>query len=88
MSSNGSWRKPRIWRLPEKDRTAIFNFTFLWSLFEAQIMSNFARADVICAKVDEWRAADTLNTENYDVELAYFRSATSRMELSRITSGT
>jgi len=43
---------------------------------------------VICAKVDGVARADTLNTENYDVELAYFGSATSRMELSRITSGT
>ncbi len=27
---------------PDADRGAIFNFTFLWSLFEAQVMGNFA----------------------------------------------
>ncbi len=59
--------------LPEDDRAAIFNFTFLWSLFEAQVMGNFARADRILAKVDEWREADMLDADQYDGELAYFR---------------
>lgn len=59
--------------LTEADFTAIFNFTFLWSLFEAQIMGNFARADLICTKVDEWQAAGTLNTDQYGPELAYFK---------------
>ncbi len=66
-------KAPGFQSLPEQDRAAIFNFTFLWSLFEAQIMGNFARADLICAKVDEWRAAGTLDAEQYDGELAYFR---------------
>jgi hypothetical protein len=59
--------------LPDPDREAIFNFTFLWSLFEAQVMENFARADLICAKVDEWRDAGTLHAEDYDAELGYSR---------------
>lgn len=66
-------KAPGFQALPEQDRAAIFNFTFLWSLFEAQIMGNFARADRICAKVDEWRAAGVLEAEQYDGELAYFR---------------
>jgi hypothetical protein len=56
--------------LPEQDRAAIFNFTFLWSLFEAQVMERFARADMIRAKVGEWHAVDTLDAEQYS---AYFR---------------
>ena len=58
---------------PEPDRTAIFNFTFLWSLFEAQVMGNFARADLIRAKGDQWHDAGTLEADQYAPELAYFR---------------
>lgn len=66
-------KAPGFQALPEADRAAIFNFTFLWSLFEAQVMGNFARADLICTKVDEWRDAGTLNADQYAPELAYFR---------------
>ncbi|MFB6419031.1 hypothetical protein [Bradyrhizobium tunisiense] len=67
-------KAPAFAMLPEEDRAAILTFTFLWSLFEAQIMGSFARADRICAKLDEWRAADTLDADQYDPELAYFRN--------------
>jgi hypothetical protein len=66
-------RAPGFQALPEEDRDAIFIFTFLWSLFEAQVMGNFARANLIRAKVDEWSAAGTLDVDQYDGELAYFR---------------
>lgn len=66
-------RAPGFQGLPEADRAAIFNFTFLWSLFEAQVMDNFARADSIRTKVDEWRAAGTLDADQYSPELAYFQ---------------
>lgn len=66
-------KAPGFQALPEADRAAIFNFTFLWSLFEAQVMDNFARADLICMKVDGWHAAGTLDAEQYAPELAYFR---------------
>ena len=66
-------KAPGFRELPDRDRDAIFNFTFLWSLFEARVMGNFARADVICAKVDEWCAAGKLHAEEYDAALAYFR---------------
>lgn len=66
-------KAPGFQALPEQDRDAIFNFTFLWSLLEARVMGNFARADLICAKADEWRDAGTLDADQYDAELAYFR---------------
>jgi hypothetical protein len=66
-------KAPGFQSLPEVDRAAIFNFTFLWSLFEAQVMGNFARADLICTKVDGWRDAGTLYADQYALELAYFR---------------
>ncbi|WP_292191891.1 hypothetical protein [Mesorhizobium sp.] len=59
--------------LPEPDRRAIFDFAFLWSLFEAQVMGNFARADRIREKVDAWAAAETLGADLYDAELAYYQ---------------
>jgi hypothetical protein len=64
---------PGFQALPEADSTEIFHFVFLWSLFEAQIMGNFARANLICTKVDDWSAAGTLDADQYDSELAYFR---------------
>lgn len=66
-------RAPGFQSLPEEDRAAIFNFTFLWSLFEAQVMGNFARADLICAKVDKWRDSGTVDADQYGAELAYFQ---------------
>ncbi|QPM90612.1 hypothetical protein PSAL_018510 [Pseudooceanicola algae] len=36
-------------------------------------MGNFARADLIRAKVDKWSDAGTLDADQYDGELAYFR---------------
>jgi hypothetical protein len=43
-------KAPGFQALPESDRAAIFNLTFLWSLFEAQVMESFARANLICDK--------------------------------------
>jgi hypothetical protein len=66
-------RAPGFRDLPEMDRRAIFDFVFLWSLFEGQIMDNFGRADHIREKVNAWAAAGTLAAELYDGELTYFR---------------
>lgn len=44
-------RAPGFKVLPAKDRDAIFDFVFLWSLFESKVMDNFARADRIRGKV-------------------------------------
>jgi len=67
-------RAPGFRNLPGPDRHAIFDFTFLWSLFEAQIMGNFARADRIREQVDSWAANGMLEAGLYDTELAYFRN--------------
>lgn len=66
-------RAPGFRHLPEPDRQAIFDFAFLWSLFESQVMDNFARADRIRERVDAWSAEGTLAAELYEGELAYFR---------------
>lgn len=64
---------PGLEEIPHDDLAAMFNFTFMWSLFEAQIMTTNARADRLCAKVAEWHAEGTLNAFQYDQELTYFR---------------
>lgn len=66
-------RAPGLKQLPAIDRSAINDFIFLWSLFEAQIMENFARSDRIRAKVEEWAAAGSLEDDSYDDALRYFR---------------
>ncbi len=39
-------KAPGFQALPGADLSAIFNFTFLWSLLEGQVIGNFARADL------------------------------------------
>lgn len=77
QSASEQWleaRAPGFLDLPDPDRRAIFDFAFLWSLFEAQIMANFARADRIRERVDAWSTNGTLQADLYDAELAYFRN--------------
>ncbi|GAA0909684.1 hypothetical protein GCM10009552_20650 [Rothia nasimurium] len=77
LSASEQWleaRAPGFLNLPDPDRRAIFDFAFLWSLFEAQIMANFARADRIRERIDAWALDGTLEAEIYDAELAYFRN--------------
>lgn len=66
-------RAPGFAALPENEQTVIIDFTFLWSLFEAQVMGNHAQSVRMRTKVDEWQAAGTLEPERYDAELAYFQ---------------
>lgn len=77
QSASEQWlevRAPGYRNLPVADRQAIFDFSFLWSLFEAQIMDNYARADVIRQRVEAWAAAGTLEADHYDAELFYLRN--------------
>lgn len=77
LSASEQWleaRAPGFLNLPDPDRRAIFDFAFLWSLFEAQIMANFAGADRIRERIDAWALDGTLEAELYDEELAYFRN--------------
>lgn len=77
LSRSGLWLEahaPGFRNLTDLDRHAIYDFAFLWSLFEAQIMGNFARADRIRERVDSWAASGTLDANLYDTELAYFRN--------------
>lgn len=75
QSASNNWlnaHAPGFGNLPLRDRNAIFDFSFLWSLFESQIMENYARADRIRDKVDHWSAENTLDTSIFEEELDYF----------------
>lgn len=66
-------RAPGFANLPSADRHAIFDFAFLWSLFEARAMGNFATANGIRERIDAWATEGTLRADAYDSELSYFR---------------
>jgi hypothetical protein len=66
-------RAPGFQHLHRLDRQVIFDFTFLWSLFESQVMDNFARVDRIRDRVDTWSADNMLGADLYGDELDYFR---------------
>lgn len=67
-------RAPGYAALPVPDRRAIYDFSLLWSLFEAKIMDGKAQADRITAQVDSWAEENTLRTDQYAAELAFFRA--------------
>ncbi|HDS1738370.1 hypothetical protein NPS49_05335 [Pseudomonas putida] len=65
---------PGFSKLPDQDRRAIFDFSFLWSLFEAQVMDNFAQARTISDRVHGWGSENRIYPDVYGEALAYFRS--------------
>lgn len=67
-------RAPGFDRLSEEDRSAIVDFSFLWSLFEARILENDGKTARICAIVDNWQDDGTLQADAYAPELTYFRN--------------
>lgn len=66
-------KAPGFNELSEEERTAITNFSLLWSLFEAQILNSNGSAARICQTADRWRENENVSVETYEPELAYFR---------------
>lgn len=76
-SASEKWleaRAPGFHNLPDEDRRAIFDFAFLWSLFEAEIMAANASVAKITDVVDTWVAQGSLDADDFDGELFYFRN--------------
>jgi hypothetical protein len=72
VSCSATALAPGFRELPTLDRRVIFDFSFLWSLFEARLTGKFARADYIRERVDEWVVGGVISeAELYDGELAY-----------------
>ena len=59
--------------LTVEERSAIVDFSLLWSLFEARILNNAGNTRSIRAAVHRWHEAGTLQPVVYDAQLAYFR---------------
>lgn len=66
-------KAPGFANLTGEERSAIVDFSLLWSLFEARILHNAGNANSIRAAVEAWHQAGTLQAAAYDQQLAYFR---------------
>lgn len=76
LSESEAWlarRAPGFQDLPGPHRHAIYDFSFLWSLFEAQLQGGFAKANTIRDMVDNLVKFGVLNIGPFTGELAYFR---------------
>jgi hypothetical protein len=76
MTKMLDWLKaitPRLHQVSDEELSAISDFSLLWSLFEARILSTEGSASAICNVVEAWQRAGALDASSLDVELAYFR---------------
>jgi hypothetical protein len=76
MDVSAEWlakRAPGFADLLAEERNAIFEFAFLWSLFEAKVMDERAQADRIRDKIDVWAEVGKLYADQFQGELSYFR---------------
>lgn len=76
MTKVMEWLKakaPGFDELSQDEQNAIADFSLLWSLFENRILNTEGNVANICAAVEGWHAAKTLDTAAFAAELAYFR---------------
>jgi len=76
MTKTMEWlkaRAPGFNHLSGGEQSAIADFPLLWSLFENRILNTEGNAANICAAVDAWSQAGSLDAAILDPELAYFR---------------
>lgn len=76
MMDARSWlidKVPGFQQLSADEKGAIADFALLWSLFEARILNTEGSTAAICAAIEGWRDAGTLDAAAFDEALAYFR---------------
>jgi hypothetical protein len=66
-------RVPGFNNLDEADRSAIFHFALLWSLFEAKALDTWGNAAAILKRVEERSAEGQLNLKPFEGVLKYFQ---------------
>jgi hypothetical protein len=66
-------RAPGFSDLTAEERSAIIDFSLLWSLFEARILNNAGSANRISRVVASWHEGGTLQAEAYEPQFEYFR---------------
>ncbi|GAB4591877.1 hypothetical protein ETAR_14800 [Edwardsiella tarda] len=76
QSASSQWLEnhaPGYRNLSHHERQAIFDFVFLWSLFEARILETNANTHLIETRVTQWYNDGTLNADHFVAELEYYR---------------
>jgi hypothetical protein len=63
---------PGYAELGDEEKSAIMNFSLLWSLFEAQVLGNSASARAIQTKINAWANSGLLKTEEFEKHKVYF----------------
>lgn len=59
--------------LSDDERQAIYNFSLLWSLFEAKALNEHGSANAIIESAKRWARSGQLSADTFTEELAYFR---------------
>ena len=65
---------PGFRELSEDERTAITDFSFLWSLFEAKALNERGSTDAIVEATKRWTGKGLLPEDIFEPQVAYFRN--------------
>lgn len=60
--------------LSQEERSAIMQFSFLWSLFESKALNTNGNVDAILAVSERWAEQGLLTDQTFKRELAYFQN--------------
>jgi len=60
--------------LSDDERTAITDFSFLWSLFEAKVLNEQGSANAIVKASKRWAGKGLPTEEMFESQVAYFRN--------------
>jgi hypothetical protein len=63
---------PGYEELSQEEKDAITNFSFLWSLFEAQVLNTSASANSIDTKINTWSEENRINAQEFEQFKNYF----------------
>lgn len=67
-----NYHAPGYSGLNDEEKSAIMNFSLLWSLFEAQVLDNSASASRIQTKMNEMNNLGLLKIEDFEKSKEYF----------------
>jgi hypothetical protein len=60
--------------LSEEAKAALMEFSFLWSLFEYEVLAKQGNVPALRNAAHQWSTADLLNLDMFADDLAYFRA--------------
>ena len=71
------WLEENAWgfrKLSGKERSAIMEFSLLWSLFEAKALNTHGNGDAIVRVSERWQEEGLLTEQTFKRELTYFQN--------------